>query len=276
MHATLFIPWFRPRAWAFDLPFVGEVTLQPFAVLVWLGLLVGLLTAMWFAKTHKRSVPQTLNLALYLVLFAFPISYVLNAAFYLPETFQHVVRNPSQFFEAQLGWSMFGGIIGSIVGAWVWKWRTGDSILRVGDAHAFAGPFGWFLARLGCFVTHDHPGRVTDFFLAVEDFPVGAPPYQPRHDLGLYDAIVIAVIAAAFAILSRKPRPDGFSVVVLPILYTPCRFLLDFLRAPVEDGGDIRYAGLTPGQYVAAALFIVGVLLMRRILQSADPARTKR
>ena len=276
MRVPLFIPWFRPQAFTFDLPFAGEITLQPFAVLVWFGLLVGLLTAMWFAKTHERSVPQTLNLALYLVLFAFPISYVLNAALYLPETFQRVVRNPSEFFEAQLGWSMFGGIIGSIVGAWVWKWRTGGSILRVGDAAAFAGPFGWFLARLGCFVTHDHPGRVTDFFLAVEDFRVGAPPYQPRHDLGLYDAIVIAAIALAFAILARKPRPDGFYVALLPIVYTPCRFLLDFLRAPVDDGGDIRYAGLTPGQYVAAALFIVGVLLMRRILRGADPASAKR
>ena len=175
MHATLFIPWFRPRAWAFDLPFVGEVTLQPFAVLVWLGLLVGLLTAMWFAKTHKRSVPQTLNLALYLVLFAFPISYVLNAAFYLPETFQHVVRNPSQFFEAQLGWSMFGGIIGSIVGAWVWKWRTGDSILRVGDAHAFAGLFDCPSATSGC--------RRRYLYLRIEPRSVSRPPTLSECDL---------------------------------------------------------------------------------------------
>ena len=275
MRNALFIPWFRPQAWTFDAPFLGETTLQPFAVLVWFGLLIGMLAAMWFAKTHERSVPQTLNLALYLVFFAFPISYILNAAFYLPETFQRVVRNPSEFFEAQLGWSMFGGIIGSIVGAWVWKWRTGGSILRVGDAHAFAGPFGWFLARLGCFVTHDHPGRVTDFFLAVDEFRVGTPPYAPRHDLGLYDAIAIAVIALVFAILARKPRPDGFYVALLPIVYTPCRFYFDFLRAPVEDGGDIRYAGLTPGQYVAALLFIVGVVLMRRILQGSEVSSAK-
>ena len=45
---------------------------------------------------------------------------------------------------------------------------------------------------------------------------------------------------------SRKSRPDGFYVALLPIVYTPCRFYFDFLRAPVDDGGDIRYAGLTP------------------------------
>lgn len=258
----------------FELPLLGQITVQPFAVLVWLALLVGMSTAVLFAKTHDRSVPETLNLALYLVLFSFPISYVLNAAFYLPETFRDLARHPADLFRAQLGWSMFGGIVGAILGAWAWKWRTGGSILRVGDAAAFAGPFGWFFARLGCFITHDHPGRVTTFFLAVEDFRVGAPPYQPRHDLGLYDAIVIAVIAVVFAVLSRKQRPDGFYVALLPLLYTPCRFLLDFLRAPLEEGGDIRYAGLTPGQYAAAGLFVVGALLMRRIRSDAASAQS--
>lgn len=272
MTATLLIPWFRWEAWVFEVPLAGQVTLQPFAVLIWVGLLVGLVTAMAFARTHDRSVPQTLNLALYLVLFAFPISYFLNAAFYLPDVFRELVRHPAELFKARLGWSMFGGLIGAIVGAWVWKWRTGGSILHIGDAAAFAGPFGWFFARLGCFVTHDHPGRISHFFLAVDEFRVGAPPYQPRHDLGLYDAIVIALIAVVFALLSKKPRPDGYYVALLPVLYTPCRFMLDFLRAPVSEGGDIRYAGLTPGQYAAAGLFIAGVVIMRRIQREPEAA----
>ncbi len=272
MAVTLFIPWFVVSPWVVELPVLGTTTLHVFAVLIWLGLLVGLLVAAWFAKTHDRSVEQTLNLGLYLVLFSFPISYVLNAAFYLPEAFRNLAGHPVELFQAKLGWSMFGGIVGAIVGALVWKWRTGGSILRVGDAAAFAGPFGWFFARLGCFLTHDHPGRVTDFFLAVADFRTGTPPYQPRHDLGLYDCIVIAAIAVVFAVLSRKPRPDGFYVALLPILYAPCRFMLDFLRAPVAEGGDIRYAGLTPGQYAAVGLFVAGVVIMRRIVQHPQPA----
>lgn len=265
MSAALFIPWFRAESWVLEVPLVGAITLEPFVALVWSALILGAIAAVLFAATHERSVPQTLDLALYLVVFSFPISYVLNAAFYLPETFRRLLDSPSELFEARLGWSMFGGIIGAVVGAWVWKWRTRGSILRIGDAHAFAGPFGWFFARLGCFVTHDHPGQVTDFFLAVEGFQVGSPPYQPRHDLGLYDAVVIAIISVVFAVLARKPRADGFYVALLPILYTPCRFLLDFLRADVAEGGDTRYAGLTPGQYAAALFFIVGVVTMWRL-----------
>ena len=55
MRNALFIPWFRPQAWTFDAPFLGETTLQPFAVLVWVGLLVGLLAA------AVRQDPRTLR-----------------------------------------------------------------------------------------------------------------------------------------------------------------------------------------------------------------------
>ncbi|MGB5210340.1 MAG: prolipoprotein diacylglyceryl transferase family protein, partial [Gammaproteobacteria bacterium] len=108
----------------------------------------------------------------------------------------------------------------------------------------------------------------TDFFLAVADFQAGTPPYEPRHDLGLYDVLIMAAIAVIFLILSRKPRKPGLYVGLLPVLYAPCRFLLDFLRAPVSEGGDIRYAGLTPAQYGSVALLVAGVLVLRRVARS--------
>lgn len=272
VRVVLFIPWFRWNPWVIELPLVGSVTFHPFEVLIWVGLVVGLTTAVLFAKAHGRSVHKTLNLALYLAAFSFPLSYLLNVAFYLPEAFWSLARRPSELFTAELGWSMFGGIIGGITGAWIWKWRTGESLFRDAEPCVFALPFGWVFARLGCFVVHDHPGRVTDFFLAVDEFRAGAPPYLPRHDLGLYDAIVIALIALTFAVLSRRSRPEGFYIALLPLLYTPCRFMLDFLRAPVTEGGDIRYWGLTPGQYAAAGLFVAGVVVMRRVLRGTEPA----
>jgi len=45
---------------------------------------------------------------------------------------------------------------------------------------------------------------------------------------------------------------------MLAIVYAPVRFLFDFLRK-----NDIRYGGLTPGQWGAIALVVVGFLLLR-------------
>ncbi|MDH3625470.1 MAG: prolipoprotein diacylglyceryl transferase [Myxococcales bacterium] len=269
MATQLLIPWFVAEPWVVHLPFrERELVVQPFAVSVIAALFVGYVVAILFARKHDRPVDLTLNLALYLVGFAFPISYLLNGLFYQPDKFFHVLTRPSEIAGAGLGWSMYGGIIGTIIGALVWKWRRKASILAVGDSFAFAGPFGWTIARLGCFVTHDHPGRVSDFFLAVADYQTGAPPYEPRHDLGLYGAIVLTGVAITFFVLNQKPRKPGFYVGLLPMLHAPCRFMLDFLRAPAAEGGDLRYAGLTPAQYVAVILFVAGVLVMRRVARS--------
>jgi len=199
MASWLFIPWLRVNPWVLDVPFrQRELVVQPFLASVVAALVIGYVVAIWFAKKHNRPVDLTLSLALYLVAFSFPISYLLNGLFYQPDKFFDVLSRPSEIAGAKLGWSMYGGIIETIVGAWVWKWRHKTSILQIGDAFAFAGPFGWTIARLGCFVTHDHPGRVSDFFLAVADYQTGSPPYEPRHDLGLYGAIVLTAIAILF------------------------------------------------------------------------------
>lgn len=212
-----------------------------------------------------------MDLAFYLALFGFPASWVLNGLFYEPVLFKYLLEHPSEVLHVQLGWSSYGGIVGCILGAWVWKWRTGASILRIGDAAAFAVPFGWSIARIGCFVSHDHPGHASDSFLAVADYRVGMPPYEARHDLGLYEVLVFVVLAVVFAILARQQRRDGFYVAALPLLYTPVRFALDFLRALPDQGGDIRYAGLTPGQYASVGFFAIGLVVLHRIRSSAPP-----
>jgi phosphatidylglycerol:prolipoprotein diacylglycerol transferase len=58
-------------------------------------------------------------------------------------------------------------------------------------------------------------------------------------------------------------------VGLLAVLYAPVRFLLDFLRFE-----DVRYFHLTPGQYGAATLLVVGVLILWRVpaVQAAPPA----
>lgn len=270
LSALLLIPWFEVDPFVVDLPWGGQTALQPYGLLVWLGLAVGLVVAVLFAKKYDRSPMMVLDLAIFLVVFSFPISFLLNGLFYMPDTFQELIEDPSRFREIQIGLSSFGGALGAIVGGLVWRRFRKQSLLRVGDAAAFAGPFGWSIGRLGCFVSHDHPGRISDFFLAVDDFRVGSPPYYPRHDLGLYDMLVMIGISLVFLVLARKPRPVGFYVALLPILYMPFRFMLDFLRAPVGEGGDVRYLGLTPGQYAAVALFGVGVVLMRRTWSTRD------
>jgi phosphatidylglycerol:prolipoprotein diacylglycerol transferase len=121
----------------------------------------------------------------------------------------------------------------------------------------------WTIARVGCFVAHDHKGSLSTFPLAV-DFPGGA-----RHDLGLYEAILSAFLALICAWAFNRKLPTGSVAALLCLLYAPVRFGMDFLRAEDISGADSRYAGLTPAQYGCVALFVFSVYAWRRAQAAA-------
>jgi phosphatidylglycerol:prolipoprotein diacylglycerol transferase len=265
MHALLFIPWFRLEAWdiplPLSLPVLGDtLSIQPFGVLVATGVLLGAWVAGRFAERNDLDTVATGDLVTYAVVSGFIVSYFSNGLFYERETLLEIWRNPSLFFSTWLGLSSYGGFFGGILGCFIWRYRRKIPLLPYANAVCFGLPFGWLFGRTGCFVVHDHPGKVSDFALAVSDYRFGAPPYQPRHDLGLYEMLYAAAIIVLFVWLEhRSRRPVGFYCVLLPLVYAPVRFLLDFLRATPLEGGDVRYAGLTPAQWSSLLMVAVGL-----------------
>ena len=154
------------------------------------------------------------------------------------------------------GFSSTGGFLGAVIGSVVYyKLLRKKSWALHADAIAWAFPFSWVIARLGCFSVHDHKGIASNFWLAV-DFP---PPVGPRHDLALYEALWTAMIALVFFRLRNRAVRPGFFLVLLITLYAPVRFFLEFLRNTDLKGADSRYLGLTPAQWIIASLFGVGL-----------------
>lgn len=274
--ALLYIPWFKAEPWEIPLPFsvplLGDtLPIQPFGLLVAIGVLLGARMAEWYAKKHHIVPGAVADLITHVVILGFVFGYVLNGVFYHPETVQEILDRPVLLFSRWLGLSSYGGFLGAVIGAWVWKRRRRVPLMPVLDAVAFGFPIGWLFGRTGCFVVHDHPGRVTDFFLAVDDYRAGMPPWQPRHDLGLYEVLWSAACILLFVALLRVRRPRGLYVALLPLLYAPIRFFLDYLRAPADTGGDLRYLGLTPGQYASIGFVLVGAFVLRYVLKHPDP-----
>ncbi|HSN80993.1 MAG TPA: prolipoprotein diacylglyceryl transferase family protein [Polyangiales bacterium] len=265
MPASLFIPWFRLESWDIplpvSLPILGDtLSIQPFGVLVATGVLLGAWIAGRFARRNGLDPVATGDLVTYAVVTGFILGYLLNGLFYERDTVREILQDPSLFFSTWLGLSSYGGFFGGILGCFIWRYRTKMPLLPYANAVCFALPFGWFFGRMGCFVVHDHPGKVTDFALAVADYRFGTPPYEPRHDLGLYELIYSALIIALFVWLEhRRRRPVGFYCALLPLLYAPVRFFLDFLRATPLEGGDARYAGLTPAQWSSVLMVFIGL-----------------
>jgi phosphatidylglycerol:prolipoprotein diacylglycerol transferase len=259
MFVFLLVPWFQLEPWRIPIPVLdGTFAVHPFGLLIALGILVGSRVALWYGS--RRGVPPEVVRAFLFITtgIGFLSAMVLNLVVYQPEALAAMARGEFRY----PGLSSYGGVLGGI-GAAIWfRQRRRMSVLVLGDIWCFAFPFAWLFGRIGCFLVHDHVGTVSDFLLAVDDYQRRG---QPRHDLGLYEALWSVFAIVLFLTLARKLRRPGFYLALLPLVYAPIRFFLDFLREVPEFGGDIRYGGLTPAQYASIAFTAIGILIAMRV-----------
>ncbi|MCA9605374.1 MAG: prolipoprotein diacylglyceryl transferase [Myxococcales bacterium] len=259
----MYLPWFKPEPIGIPLPDVSflpdRLFIHPFGALVAAGVLVGASMASRRARQEGLHPKVLGEMAAYVLIGGFVVGHMLDAVFY---HFEVVRQNPLFVLELWNGLSSFGGFTGAILGGLFWLWRRGYPLIPFADLTSYAFPFGWVFGRMGCFVVHDHPGAVTDFPLGVADYHVAgmSPPWQVRHDLGFYEVLWCLAVIPLFLWLGRSKRPRGFYAALLPVLYAPVRFGLDFLRATDIPNGDPRILlGLTPGHYGALFLLLTGV-----------------
>jgi phosphatidylglycerol---prolipoprotein diacylglyceryl transferase len=251
------IPYFEIPS----LPIAGSIAIHPFGVLVACAILIGFKIQMIRARQLKLDEVAISALGTWVVGFGFVVAHVFAVVAYQP---QRLLEDPLYLFK-NFAISSFGGFLGAVIGLLLWQRRYQKPLLPYADATVFGFVFAWFFGRLGCFSAHDHPGRHTDFFLAVR-YPDG-----PRHDLGFEEALLTIPLCIAFALAFRKPRRPGVYIAAACLYYPPVRFLLDTLRATDVSHPDARYFGLTPGQYASVAMFLFGLTMLWRLVKRPPP-----
>ncbi len=265
------------------------ITIQSFGVLTALGVLTAVYLAARAARQMGRDPQVLMDFAVVGVLSGVVFGHLVHVLGYHPEELRdasgHLTWQVLKFWE---GLSSMGGLIGGIVAAVVWfRWKK-IRFADYSDAIALGMAPGWGIARVGCFTVHDHPGVRSDFFLAVNMDGV------PRHDLGLYEAILLFSLGALLWFLYRRGVLRGRLLSLLGVLYGTARFFLDFLRA---RPGDVPYAdgrlslhlswkflqtdpngALTPAQYVvicvvAYSIFRLATYRPRAVARADKPVR---
>ncbi|MBE0606900.1 MAG: prolipoprotein diacylglyceryl transferase [Deltaproteobacteria bacterium] len=275
------IPYFpQPRVHLF-----GPVTIHAFGAIVALAVIVGWQLVVSRARAKRLDPGRVEDLLSYVLLGGFVVAHLYSVLAYFP---REAMRNPLLLLKFWEDISSFGGFVGGLLGLWLFfRFRARDvdatTRLRYLDAIAYAFPFAWAIGRIACTVAHDHPGTVTTFPLGIslkspeaqayiaffyreagrlaELPPPAALAKMAFHDLGWYEFLYMAcLMVPAFLVLDRKPHPPGFFLVAFLLLYVPARFFLDFLRI-----SDVRYLGMTPGQYAGIAVFLAALYFMVRI-----------
>jgi phosphatidylglycerol---prolipoprotein diacylglyceryl transferase len=170
---------------------------------------------------------------------------------------EHVGREPvAAGLVSRGGMSWFGGVMGGALFALAVATALRIPMLPLAAAATPALALGQAFGRIGCFLVGDDYGRPSNLPWAVT-FPEGLPPTIERvHPTQLYEALFLAVLAAALWHWRSNLVPDRAIVARYCLLAGTFRFLLEFIRV------NTRVAlGLTVAQLAALLLIAAGAAL---------------
>ena len=245
---------------------VGPVSISVFALLLGASVLVAIELAARRASSFQLVPANVAAFTIWVAVPALVLAHLVHALWHRP---QLVAQDPSFLVDVTSGLSFVGGFVGACMGIALWRRLADDPVLPYLDAVASVAPIGWVVARLGCTVAHHHPGiRTTGDNPLAFAYPDGA-----RWDLGLLELLLAALCSFALLALWQRPRPVGTYLAIVFLLYAPSRFALDFLRASPAHGGDPRYAGLTPAQWVCLLLLPIGLAAWRAATEERGRGR---
>ena len=178
--------------------------------------------------------------------------------------------NSSYFFSHPLeifafwqgGMSFHGGLVGAILGMWVFAKKYKVDFLKLTDSLAVAAPVGLFFGRLANFVNMELYGRVTGSDFGVI-FPNGGD--LPRHPSQLYEAalegILLFIILFFLNRLFSFPKKPGFLSGTFLFFYGSFRILIENFREPDEQVGFL-ISQITMGQLLSFPLIFLGIFLI--------------
>jgi phosphatidylglycerol:prolipoprotein diacylglycerol transferase len=168
------------------------------------------------------------------------------------------------------GMSYHGGLVGAVVGAWVFKRRYHMEFLHLADTVAYAVPLGYTFGRLGNFLNGELFGRVSSRSWAMV-FPY-APSFStnykwvrdmatslsipfvpggwvnlPRHPSQLYEALFEGIVLFLFLWFVIRPKrsrkPHGFGFAWYLVGYGAIRFGIEYFRSPDANIGYVLALG---------------------------------
>ncbi|MCB0327639.1 MAG: prolipoprotein diacylglyceryl transferase [Bdellovibrionales bacterium] len=215
---------------------------------------VGIHLVLLKAQVFQISEKQVLDLILLCLIFGFVGAHGFHLLFYYPDV---LMSRPIEIFYVWSGLSSTGGFVGAGLACTVYLKHRRIEILPVADVMIFGLIPALFIGRIGCFLSHDHLGTLSQFPLAMK-FPGGA-----RHDLGGYEMLLLLLMSMVMFVFHKK-RWDlqvshGIPFSLWMAIYAVSRFFLDYLRARDLPMSDTRYGGLTPAQYICIVFLCISI-----------------
>lgn len=174
---------------------------------------------------------------------------------------EHYVSHPLDIIAIWKGGVSFhGGLIGLVIGVWIYSRKYKIQFLKCMDVIALTAPIGLAEGRIGNFINGELWGKVTDGPFGIVFQQAGS---LPRHPSQIYEALLEGVVL--FFILkaySMKERTKGSICGLFMVMYAIFRFSVEFVREPDSNLGYIAFGWLTTGQLLCVPMLVIGLFVM--------------
>ena len=163
--------------------------------------------------------------------------------------------------------SFHGGLLGLILGAYVFARRHSIPTLRLFDLISAVGPIGLFFGRIANFINGELWGRMTDVPWGII-FRDGGP--LPRHPSQLYEAVLegLVLVVLAYVLIRRFEalRRPGMIFGTFLAGYGISRVIVEMVREPDAHIGFL-IGGTTWGQWLSVPMILFGLYMVRRAMR---------
>ncbi len=246
---------------------IGPIALRWYS----LAYIAGILAAMFFIN-HENKKEQFMSekaqenwllWAVLSIIIGGRLGYVL---FY---NFGYFINHPLEILAVwQGGMSFHGGLLGSIIGLYLFCRKYKINYLQIADLLAIIAPLGIFFGRLANFINLELYGRPTagDFGFIFPTDPLMLPRHPSQLYEGIFEGLLVTIILLLLAKHTKIKQKKGALSGLFLILYGLARIVIENFREPDAHLGefDLIITSVTMGQILCLPIVALGAFLMFR------------
>ncbi len=239
-----------------DLFTIGNFTIHGYGLMIGIGIIAAYGSAVYRAKRKGLDEDVLDGLAIWAVLFGLLGAKLL---FYIT-SWKEIMADPSILWKFTDGFVVYGGIIGGILGGYLYAKRKKISFVKYADlvlpSVALAQGFG----RIGCLLAGCCYGLQTDgaFCIVFKDSDF-APNNVPLLPTQIISSVLDFAHFFVLIWIARKVKKDGVVASLYLIFYSIGRFILEFFRGDLIRGS---VGVLSTSQFISLFILAAGIVCL--------------
>lgn len=237
---------------------IGPFEIRYYGIIYALGFLIAYFFIYYLAKKRNLNLTKddVADFIFYLIIGTVIGARLFEIIFYEPK---YYFSNPLEMLAIwHGGLSFHGGLVGAAIASYLYCAKKKIQFYDLADIVVIPLVLALFLGRIANFINGELVGRITNLPWCVK-----FRDYEGcRHPSQIYESLKNLVIFFVLWSIKDKKMKKGLMFWSFVVMYSSLRFLIEFAKDPGNNGFIM---GLTMGQWLNSAMFIVGIYFFIKI-----------